>query len=563
MEVRDTTSSMDKTVDLRHYGRIVWRHRAVIALCVVVSFCATLIALAFKPNEFESSVVLMVEDTGLVSRDVLDITGGMMQPQTGYKVDEERMAKLAGRIRSRPFLERVVRMLHMQEDPVVRGLAEERRRKYPDVSVEEMTVRILVENIQSRLGFRTRGPGVYEVTVADYSPQNARLLAWWISELFVDASDQRNLESIQEAEAFGQDRLRRFDESLRLSEQAYERATRGNLARDLDPNAVGSENLLAVEGLRQRALDEAAAARVRSRSYENALSAKGLVPDESLLREDPETRALASRLAATLQSEMKDRLTASPTSEPREWPPTGMFGSYRRDLLLRAERLAAEQYPDAGSESWEAIAGVLLSKIDAEAYESAAAMLERAVAEYRQVANSDVEKRLELVGLENDITRKRLLREKAEDYIVATDVRRAIEMANLDVRTEILDPARLPLAPSRPDRMKMMLASILLGSLLGAGFALVIETMDPVLRAVEDFSRIVPEPVLGTVPLLARKLEVRTSWLQRYWAIVAIAAVVLLSAAFFLVQGRMFYKLTATRTPVQMVSPEGGPDANH
>jgi len=540
----NTIPQQDKTIDLAHYARMFWRHKGIIILCLITTFSAALIALRFQPDEFESSVVMIVEDPGLVSRDVLEITGGLMQERGGRDVDRERMAMLSNRITSRPFLERVVRMLRMHEDPVIRGIAEERRRSRPEVSVDEMAIRLLVRNIQSRLGFRTLGPGVYRVTVADYSPENARMLAWWISELFVDVSDQRSLEVVREAEMFGQDRLRRYDERLRQAEQAYEMARRGTIERELTPRTVRRDNLATAQAFRQRTSDEASRARIRARTHEEALSAQGLTPETALLLGNPELRDMSERLSTALQNEVTDRLAADATpGEIRQWPPDGTYGALRRDLLQRADRLVGEQYPGAAPEIRGSISGILLSRIDAEAHEAVAGMLTRAINDFRREAESYVEDEVEFSRLERDVARNRRLLEKGEDYVVATDVRRAIEMANLGLRTEILDPAGLPLSPVRPNRNRIMLASVILGGLLGFGLAFMIETMDPLLRDVEDFTKIVPEPVLGTIPLLSRKVLVQRG-------------------GFFLLQDQAFQKLAATRIPVQMVSPEGGPDAD-
>lgn len=555
--------SQDKAIDLNHYFRMAWRQKGIILLCLITTFCTSLIGMAFRPNEYESRVVLLVEDAGLVSRDVLEITGGLMQTPTGRDVDKERLAKLAGKINSRPFLERVVRMLRMHEDPVVGSLARERQKSFPSISVDEMAIRMLVEGIQSRLGFRGRGPGVYELTVADRSPENARLLAWWISELFVDVSDQKSLESIREAEMFGQERLRRFDESLRQAEQAYEAVRRERIEQALLPSSVTSHNLHTAETLRQRTADEATRARIRVRSHEEAISGHGLMPNMMALLQHASIRELADRLMASLKSEATDRLASgSGTAEIREWPPEGAYWILRREVLQGVERLVADQYPSATPDARGSIAAVLLSRIDADAHESTAALLDRSISRFRNQVGMHVESELELARLESDVARSRRLREKSEDYIVATDVRRAIEMANLGLRTEILDPARLPLNPSRPNRPKIIMASLALGALLGAGMAFLVETMDPILRGVEDAARVVQEPLLGIVPLLSKRMLAHHGWMRRHWVPASILAVALITGSFFLVHERVFQNLAATRMPVQMINPEGGLDAN-
>ena len=67
----------------------------------------------------------------------------------------------------------------------------------------------------------------------------------------------------------------------------------------------------------------------------------------------------------------------------------------------------------------------------------------------------------------------------------------------------VLYPASYPLAPSKPDRGRIMLMSIVLGLVLGAGSALGREYLDPAVhdaRALEDLDI----PVLAEIPHIDR-----------------------------------------------------------
>ncbi len=556
------TSSLDKTIDIKHYIRMFWRHKGLILLCTVTALCACFIALAFMPNVYESDVVLTIRDTQLLARDVERLTGGILPSPTGRDIDEQRMAALAGRIRSRPFLERVVRMLKMNEDPVIREMAERRRHAHPDVSVDEMAIRILVQNLQGRIRFGILGPGVYKVTVGDYSARNAQLVAWWISELFVEVSDQETLADIRNARQLGQDLVRTYTDQLRQSEEALERYRQGAIDRDLGYSLIQSQNVIFAETLRQHIQEAASDARVLASSSQKLLSDQGISADVDRLLRDPEISDLGRALAASLWNEVVARLSTTGTGATDDWPPQGAYSSHRRALLQRAESVAAREYAEATQEVMGVLARTVFSRVDAQGQESAAAALGAEIAKFRRQLELGPRGEMELASLQADVDQNRRLVQTAEEQVVGTDVRGAIEGAKLGVKINILDPARVPLAPSHPNRKKLILASILMGGLLGAGMAFIMETMDPVLRTVEDFGRIVPEPVLGTTPLLSRRLIVKRGWLRRYWVPATLVTVMLLTGGFFLMRGQVLYKLAATQVPIQMVSPEMVPDAN-
>ncbi len=553
------TSSLDTTVDLMHYLRLIWRRKGIILLCAVTSFCAALIALTRVPNEYESEVTLLVGHDQPLTSELQRLMGGMRRPTT-RRIGEERMAMLIGRIRSRPFLEQVIRMLRMDEDPRVRELAEERCEANPGITTDEMVVRILVENLQSRMRFSASGPGIYKVIVADYSAQDAQLLARWVSELFVRMSGQDALERIRVAHEFGAEQLGIYEHQLRRSEEALEQYKESLIERTLAQSIVREDNLVLAEILYRRIADDVSMARIRHKPHADALAELGLETDQLSLLEYPEIRDLSASFSASRSDELMNRL-AGGTSAAGGGGALGDYGALRRDLLHQVETVTANRFPEASPGIVAVVARFVFSRTDLEVQLEAAEMLRGAIDEYKRQAKSAPEGETELNRLENEVVTNRELLESFRVQLVASDVSQAVEKAELGRQVEILDPASFPLTPSRPNRRKILLAALLLGPLVGVGIAFVSETMDPIMRSLEDFTRVVPEPILGTTPLLSR-LVTRRPWLRRHWILVTVTVVVLVTGTFFFVRGRVLRDIVAVGVPVRVVNPEGVPDEN-
>jgi len=446
----------------------------------------------------------------------------------------------------------------MHEDPLIRDLAAERREAHPEVSVDEMAIRILVENLQSRIRFVTLGPGVYKVIVADYDAENAQLLARWISELFVDVSDQEALDRIRAAHEFGAEQLRIYEDQLQRSEAALERYKKSMIERDLTQSVVRGENLAAAEALLRRIEDERTAARIRVRPQADVVAQLDVEPPPSALREDVRIADLAQGLQAALEGELVDRLAAG-VAEVGEWQPPPAYSALRGELLQAIETTAAEVYTGEPEAVVDDIARYLFLTVDFEAHRAAASMLASAIARYKQRAESTPGGEIELTRLESEVEMNRRLLQSFQAQLVASDVSQAVEVTKLGLQIEILDPARLPLSPSRPDRRKILVAALFLGVLLGVGIAFLGETVDPVLRSLGDFRRAVPVTVLGTTPLLARVID-RRSWMRRHWVAVTVSGLVAVTALFFAVRTNVLHDLAAANAPVQVINPEGLPD---
>ncbi len=549
-----TAPQLDKTIDIRHYVSIVWRRKWIILLCLVTTLCATVIAMTFMPSEYESTVTITMEESRALSRDLEALMGGVMQTATHRGINEERLAKLAGRVRSRPFLERVIRLLNMHNDPLIRERAAALAAEYPNVDTEEMAIRLLVKNLESRIRFGSAGTGIYRIIVADYSAQNAQILAQWISQIFADISSQETLERIQEARDFGTEQLRIYEERLRRSEQRLEAYRQSMIEQSLTQSAVRGENLVQAEALLRKIEDEVALAEKRIDPYLRSLVNQGISIQQVPMFQDAQIRTLARNLTTSMRNEVLDRL-AGQTPATTDWPPVE-YGTQRRDLLRQIERATSRQYPEAGPDLVSALTRYTFSRLDWEAQQETANMLSSAIAAFRQRIESSPGGEIQLTRLENEVENNRRLLQSFEAQMVASDLSTAVNMMKLGLNIEILDPAQVPLEPSRPNRPKILMASLALGGLLGLGFAFVGETLDPVLRSLDDFKRVAPEPILGTTPLMGQLISHR-SWLRRHWVWLVLVLVLGLTGAFFLIRSNILRDIAVKGVPIQIEQPAG------
>jgi hypothetical protein len=326
------------------------------------------------------------------------------------------------------------------------------------------------------------------------------------------------------------------------------------MERTLTRSPVTEENMGKATALYRRILDEASVCRIRRNALAAVLERNGISVDQARLGLDPGVGELGTQLTAALRNDLMDRL-AGPTSDVGEWPPLGTYRNLRRDLLRVTEQAAAERYAGASPEVQNAVAGYAFSDIDLSAQTAASDMLQGAMAQLRRQLESTPGGELELSKLESEVRTNRDLLQSFQAQLVASDVSQAVEMTKLRMQMEILDPANIPLSPSRPNRVKIILASLLLGPLLGAGLAFVAETVDSTLRSIDDFTKIVSEPILGTTPLLSR-LVIRRKWFRRHWVPVTMMSFVLLTGAFLVVRHTVLSEVITKGVPVRLVNPE-------
>lgn len=544
---------LDSSIDPKHYARMFWRRKGLIVLCAVTVLCTAAIALEFVPPEYESEAVLMIEERQRLVRDLESVMGGSGQSGGGFRVDEQRMDKLVGRVQSQPFLQRVARLLRMHEDPAIQERAVAIVGDRTDVTVDEMATRIVVNQLRRKITFSRGGMGIYKITVADHDPNNAQLLARWISEIFVDVSLQTSIDELRMAHEFGAEQLKIYEQELLRAERALEQYKAAQIEQDLDRSIVRETNASVAEALYQRVLDEAELARLRVLPHARTLSGTPLDGERSVMVADVQVANQARGLTASLEEALTERLVGDARGVG-EWPPTGSYLSFRRGLLQLVERKVDELYASSPADLRDALARQVFSELDHAAHQRAAEMLGQAISEFRTRAQSQPRGEMELARLESEVENNRQLLQTFQSQMVASDISQAMELTNLGMRIEILDPPQVPLSPARPDRLRILLAALALGPLLGMAVAFASEILDNTLRSINDFQRVFEGPVLGTTPLLTRTTQ-NPAGIRRHWVPISLAAVLLVTIAFFLVRDTVIGGWITVSSPIQVVDP--------
>lgn len=112
-------------------------------------------------------------------------------------------------------------------------------------------------------------------------------------------------------------------------------------------------------------------------------------------------------------------------------------------------------------------------------------------------------------------------------------VARDLDISQRGDRFTVLEPATVPIFPVKPNRPKMLVFSLVLSGMLGAGVLLLRDSLDDSLKSVDEAKAFLQVPVLAIIPDLAsaKKLRRRRFW---RWIILSIGTTALIALGIYI-----------------------------
>lgn len=134
--------------------------------------------------------------------------------------------------------------------------------------------------------------------------------------------------------------------------------------------------------------------------------------------------------------------------------------------------------------------------------------------------------------------------------LMEANVAYGLEKDQKGERFTLIDPARLPELPDKPNRLAILLIGMVLGLGAGVATAAIMEFTDESVRNVEILSRETSFPVLAVIPRIVSAEDQRRQRLQRRWIVLAGVGIVLVAvlAFHFLVMDLNVFWAKVTRT---------------
>ena len=497
-----------------------------------VIFMATLLYCIIAPKVYRSSTLILVQPQ--------EVPADFVRP-TVTSDATSRLNTLKEQIMSRPRLEELIKKYDLYPKVHAAGTMYD--------AVETMRKHITLEVKETR-GRRDTAPAAFEVSYEGREPATARDVTAAIANLFIE-DDLRLRERLTAGTSrFLEKELERMREELRKKEELvrqFKEENMGRLPEQMENNyrilAQLQQHLDSVNQTLQQTEDRKVVLQGQSSRIEALRSGTihsggeqgGTTVNYSLLSLD-ELREQLEDLRSHYSDKHPDvvRLNAKVLRLEKDQHSAASTRTGSESAVIRPGASRAQQFMVAQRE--DLITQLKLTDKEIQNLIKEKRQASRQIEEYRQ--RIETGPRIEQMFLDL----RRDYEEASENYQSLLEKKLQAKLAENLERTQkgeqfiVLEPANLPLKPSKPKVLKILALGFIFALVCGLGLGYLREYLDPTFWSSKHLENVLELPVLVSVPVVDTTKERRWRLLKRAGTVSAVIsmACVLLYALFVL-----------------------------
>lgn len=481
--------SANKTkIDVREYWQIFWRRKLLFIVPLILSIIAGVILILLSQPVYESSTVVQVNQSQLLS-------GAMKRLLPGVTA-QERLDNIRRLITSHDYLKRLIQTLNLYENPEIKTKAADDKNKYPGMEMNEIIELLWIDQLKKFLAIRQLGTDFIQISAYALSPDLAYNFAKTLTQIFIDESLRREVGDIRGALEFGSEQMAIYKQKLEESEEKLKKYKEGILHESIDAQSVLSANLEQVKSM-------LTATDIEYREAQDRLSFLQSEINQSSVRYQSGNNYRLRNLKAQLLDANKE-LTKLMLQFSWQDAQVIKINSEMEDLRVQIrgaiEADIKSKYTAGNGLDIDNIVQKEILAMDIEFLQQRKNSLTTLENQYRERMARGPSREMVLSRLTREVESNREVYQSLLQQTQGSEIEQALQRTAAEFKFKIIEPAIKPIKPVKPNRIRLMLMAIAAGAAIGGGLIFLLEYMDHSFKTVEDIEEYLKLPVLGTMP---------------------------------------------------------------
>ncbi len=494
----------EKTINFKDILAIVAKRKWLIIIPLIIVAGLAYGGTYLLEPKYRSSTIIWIDEPGSVSRELVQIIG---RERSFRETGEERRRKiqsLQNELTSQTYLNQLIDQLDLDQDPALTRKAAKMREDNPMFSLEQLKQHLLIDKLRSQIGVGFVGADHIMLSVEAYDPVKARDLVTALAGILEKEKTKYELEKILDNQSFADLQLQKteyhYQQALDSLTEAQSRYTELRLPENIASEENRREIVTDIDKT-QLEIDDMIRERDNLRSRLAALDLDG-------------TRLKYTDSIVDLRTEIDGQLNLfADMMQKYAWDEQNLINVNIRlvDNLRKLENALTEavndqfeSYPD---DQRRLLEEYFVVEENLDVLRSRKARLQSALDNINDRINLLPKLGAELAELERKVNEARKYRDafRSEEATVSI----LSEQAKERTKYKIIEPARVPLEPFWPDRIKILMMGLVLGLMLGGSAVFLAEIFDNSIKKTEDVEQYLELSVLATIPRIERLKSIR------------------------------------------------------
>ena len=370
-----------------------------------------------------------------------------------------------------------------------------------DQIIAQMRSNIAID-VQQNRSSRTASVSAFTISYQGNDPYLVAETTNLMAKLFIDENLSRREEQAKKTTAFLSNELKDLEATLAEQEKVisdYKQLHIGSLPEQRDANLRMLDQLMIQSTRIATELNEAENRRIVLQ--QQAMQADSIPSPSGQDQRVPASGSIQARINDTQR-----RIAELRTKYTDQHPDIVAAQAELKKLQALAAGLSTDTSGVSGSPFTSEIDKELLAiNLNIRTLRGEESSIRAKIADYQARVERAPKLEQELFALSRDYENTKKAYDELLSKRLAAEQAEKLEMAQQGEQFKIIDQAKVPIKPFKPDPFKILLVGVMLALASGGGLVFLAELLDKSFHSVKDLESYLALPVLASIPLASQK----------------------------------------------------------
>ena len=390
--------------------------------------------------------------------------------------------------------------LKLGDDPAVVERANKITARNTNMTRDQVVLNLIQAQLKNQVQVGYAADDQVQISAESANPARARDIANALAEIFIDERHRQEVASVRSSQDFSDVQLQKYEKLVKDKIQEKTQMEKDFMKIQLDESITSESNRSEITSEVDRTNNDITDQRNEERNILGQLvKVSDLSTNNLNLNESDQIKRAKSDLKELLRStgSLMIRYT---WSDPQILNHKVKQNNLLNTIEAENARLVKQQYRNYDDDTKDLLTRLFNTRSNLDYLYQKQAYLKSALDELTDKMNMVPEYQAQLNQLNQEIATATELRDKFKKQQESSTISQALLQDMSSSKYRVVEPAKIPVAPFKPDRIQIVLLGVVLGLVIGAAAAMVAELMDSSFKKVEDVKDFIGLPVIGVVP---------------------------------------------------------------